>query len=233
MVDVYEKLATAPNIGSKMEQADFGDSFDSSAKRVCLTYDDGPAWQYTHPLIELLSRLGRENSTVIRATFFVCGGQITVDDEHDNPVRRAHREDHLIANHSFSHPEFSEIGRSQMRKEISDTNDKIVALGIPKPKYFRAPYGDVPCSLPERLLEAGMTHVGWEVDSSDWSPGITAAQIVDNVMSRLKDFNQYPTQVILFHDGGGDRSQTVLATEILVPKLLALGCQFVRTDEIR
>ncbi len=215
-------------------RADVRPSAAGARKRIALTFDDGPSKSdpsNTHQLIELLASFGRNFDTLVRATFFFQGVNIDPNIYHDNPVIRAHREGHLVANHSTSHPEFSKLSREQMRSEIQRTNDLIKQLGVPTPGFFRAPYGDLDGSdLREVLAELGVTHVGWHVDSVDWSAD-SFHRIVKRVVEGVMNSSRSDV-VVLFHDGPENRAKTVQCIDALVPAFLGLGCEFLRVDQI-
>lgn len=206
-------------------------------KRIALTFDDGPSRSnpsQTIQIMDMLAHFGRTFGIAIPATFFVQGVCINPDPSPDHPVIRAHREGHLIANHSTTHPFFSSLSRAEMLTEIKTNSERIAGLGIPTPKYFRAPYGDTDGDdLRSVLAELGMTHVGWEVDSMDWNSEESNSHhhILKRVMEGIMK-NDQTSQIILFHDGPEDRPKTVKVIEALVPVLVGMGCEFVRVDAI-
>lgn len=206
-------------------------------KRIALTFDDGPSRSnpsQTVQILDMLAHFGRTFGIAIPVTFFVQGVCIDPKPSPENTVLRAHREGHLIANHSTTHPFFSSLNRAEMLTEITTTTELITGLGIPTPKYFRAPFGDTDGDdLRSVLAELGMTHVLWDVDSIDWNADESNShhQILKRVMEGIIK-NDQPTLIILFHDGPENRSKTVQVIDALVPVLIGLGCEFVRVDAV-
>lgn len=207
-------------------------------KRIALTFDDGPSRSNpsnTIQIMEILAYCSRTFGIAIPATFFVQGVCINPNPSPDHPVVRAHREGHLVANHSTTHPFFGTLSRAEMLTEIKTTNELITGLGIPTPKYFRAPFGDTDGEyLLSVLAELGMTHVGWDVDSLDWKSDNqenSHRHVLKRVMEGIVN-NDQSSQIILFHDGPENRSKTVQVIDSLIPVLIGLGCEFVRVDAI-
>ncbi|HTQ81575.1 MAG TPA: polysaccharide deacetylase family protein, partial [Thermoanaerobaculia bacterium] len=199
-----------------------------------LTFDDGPSGDYTEPLIETLAGFGSYYGP-IRATFFVQGVQVNqFQAGDDHPTTRAHREGHLVANHSYSHPQFGRLSEEEMRKEIKDTNSLLEKHKVPSPKYFRAPYGDTDGSNLTKVLEGlKMKHVGWDVDPRDWEGG-SAYQIIDKVLKRVfeREEEQRRTHIVLLHDGPGGRKRIVQVVQCIVPALSAWGYKFFSIDQL-
>ncbi|MEU9762268.1 polysaccharide deacetylase family protein [Streptomyces sp. NPDC047985] len=175
---------------------------------MVLTFDDGPNPLYTPRILDTL----REHD--VRAMFFVCGE--TADDNRDL-VRAIADDGHTVGNHSWTHPLVTELSRAGVRDELGRTSEVIEkATGTP-PVWYRAPYGAWNRSSFEIGAELGMEPMAWTVDTLDWT-GPDAGTIV----RRVRD-GAAPGAVVLSHDAGGDRSQSVSALRRYLPELLEHG----------
>ena len=181
---------------------------------VALTFDDGPDPAYTPRILDVLARHG------VVATFCMVGTQVR---RHPELVREVVARGMRLCDHTVSHDEdLNSRSEQRMTAEIEGCwSDLQVAADADVPvAFFRAPAGR--WSGPMRAIAAreGMKALSWSVDSRDWTtPG--AAQIVTTVQHDTQ-----PGAVILFHDGGGNRSQTVEALDTLLPWLTAQGYGF-------
>ncbi|MFJ8476309.1 polysaccharide deacetylase family protein [Kitasatospora sp. NPDC094011] len=185
----------------------------SGGRTVALTFDDGPG-PATGQILDLLAQYH------VRATFCEIGQNAAA-----NPalVKRVLAEGHRLCDHSVHHPQpFEKLPHDKAVYEISAARDMIVKAGGPGTRvgWFRAPGGGFNADNEHITASLGMSSLGWSVDPRDWSrPGVPA--IVATVQKQLK-----PGGVILMHDGGGDRSQTVAALKQLLPWLVAQGYTF-------
>ncbi|MBQ1024021.1 polysaccharide deacetylase family protein [Micromonospora sp. C95] len=185
---------------------------------IALTIDDGPHPRWTPPLLDLLDAHG------IRATFFLIGDRVR---EHPELARRIMAAGHPIGNHSMTHPQpFAALPRPALRAEIDRTQRAIEdATGV-TPRLFRAPGGNWSPTVLRTTADLGLTPVDWTVNPSDWrSPGV---ERITRTLSRTR-----PGQIILCHDGGGDRSQTLAALTQVIPRLIGQGLRFVTVAEDR
>ena len=125
-----------------------------------------------------------------------------------------------IANHTWSHLDLARLPLSSITDQINRATAEIHAVTGNVPAMFRAPYGAWSPAVLQHCAQAGMTPLDWSVDPRDWArPGVTS--IVSNIMR-----NTRTGSIILEHDGGGNRSQTVAALTQVLPRLLAAGYQF-------
>jgi peptidoglycan-N-acetylglucosamine deacetylase len=177
-----------------------------TARTVALTFDDGPDPRWTPEVLDLLARYDAV------ATFCVVGEQV---ERHEDLVRRVVDAGMRLCNHSHSH-DTGLGGRTAdvVRREVAGTRADLVAVaGAPVP-YFRAPGGNWSGTVAELSAEHGMRPLGWSVDSRDWKqPG--TAEILRRVQRQM-----HPGAVVLLHDGGGRRGQTVAALAELLPWLV-------------
>jgi peptidoglycan-N-acetylglucosamine deacetylase len=172
--------------------------------QVALTFDDGPDPRHTPRVLETLGRYGAV------ATFFCVGAAARA---HPDLLSRAAREGHLVANHTWSHPFLPDLSREELRWQIEATGSALAAAAgqAAMPGLVRPPYG---ASTPETLgwlAAEDATTVLWDVDTNDWRlPGPDA--ITEQAVHGARNGS-----IVLFHDGGGDRSQTTAA----LPEVIA------------
>ncbi|MFI6447050.1 polysaccharide deacetylase family protein [Kitasatospora sp. NPDC050543] len=182
-------------------------------RTVALTFDDGPG-PATGQILDVLAQYGA------KATFCQIGPQAAA-----NPavVKRILAAGHRLCDHSVHHPQpFAALSHDRQVYEISAAKDMIVKAGGAGTKvpWFRAPGGGFTAENQRVAAEYGMRPLSWSVDTRDWTrPG--SAAILATVQRELR-----PGGVILMHDGGGDRSQTVAALRQLLPWLTAQGYTF-------
>jgi peptidoglycan/xylan/chitin deacetylase (PgdA/CDA1 family) len=174
----------------------------STSKVLYLTFDDGPDPTWTPRVLALLRQYG------VHATFFELGVQVR---ENPNLPALVRADGHRIGNHTYGHKRLTGLDAADLRSQIRRG---------PRATCLRPPFGDVDARVRRAALDAGQRIVLWNVDTRDWSrPG--TPHIVRAV---LKD--AHPGATILMHDAGGDRSQTVAALRILLPRLIAQGYTF-------
>jgi cellulose synthase/poly-beta-1,6-N-acetylglucosamine synthase-like glycosyltransferase/peptidoglycan/xylan/chitin deacetylase (PgdA/CDA1 family)/spore germination protein YaaH len=212
--ETFSKLPSPYRIGE----------FGGGDRMVTLTFDDGPDPQWTPKILDVLKR---ENA---KATFFVIGLQA---EKNSALLQRLFREGHEIGNHTFTHPDISEISKRYMMVELNLTERLFEAkLGV-KPVLFRPPYSidQEPDTADEvRPLavaqQMGYITVGDKIDPNDWrdDPRPTAEQIVQSVLDQVQSRGG---GVVLLHDGGGNRAQTVAALPGIIRGLRERGYQIV------
>lgn len=175
---------------------------------MVLTFDDGPDPRYTPGILDTLRRYD------VRATFFVCG-EMAVDNK--DLLRRMADEGHVIGNHTWTHPLIPKLSRAKLAWEIGRTSDVIQQAVGEAPVWFRAPYGAWNRAAFEIGAGLGMEPLAWTVDTLDWTePGTST--IVSRVLKGAA-----PGVVVLSHDAGGNRSQSVAALKTYLPRLLDRG----------
>lgn len=192
---------------------------------VVLTFDDGPDPVWTPQVLNIL----KEKKAP--ATFFVVGqnalGQRAL-------LNQIVADGHELGNHSFTHPNIANVSGVQARLELNVTQRLVQAYTGRSMRLFRAPYfGDAEASTAGELnaaliaQESGYTNVGLHVDPQDWQTQ-PADEIVQSVIAQVEDRSGDETrQIILLHDGGGDRRQTISALPKIIDELRARGYQFV------
>jgi peptidoglycan/xylan/chitin deacetylase (PgdA/CDA1 family) len=190
-----------------------GRTSHTEGRHIALTFDDGPDPTWTPRILELLRRYQ------VRATFCVIGKRAIA---HPELVRRIAADGHALCNHSMNHD-----GRLTRRApgvqlvDLESTN-RAIRAAVPKAniKYFRAPEGDFSMGLRQLAVALGMRPLAWSIDTYDWTmPGVAS------IVAAVRDQAGHD-DVVLLHDGGGDRWQTVTALAELLPWLVDLGYRF-------
>jgi peptidoglycan-N-acetylglucosamine deacetylase len=185
---------------------------NAPADAVALTIDDGPDPRWTPQVLELLHRYE------ITATFSVVGMNAHA---HPELIRRIVGEGHSLCNHSMTHPQpFTRLEPSALRAQITDAQNAIMAVGQ-APQLFRSPGGRWSEEVFSVIDNLKLTPIDWDIDPRDWSrPG--AAAIAERLLAAQGG------DILLCHDGGGDRAQTVQALQTVLPTLKNRGLKFVR-----
>jgi len=202
-------------------------------KQIAISFDDGPEPSYTPKILDILK------AEQVPATFFLIGAQA---ERYSGLTQRIYREGHEIGNHTFWHPDISNISPTYMKVELNLTERLFGSeLGM-KPLFFRAPYSidqepDTADQVQplEMVQDLGYITVGSKLDPNDWQndPRLTAEEITAAVMTRMTDVSQLGCtaepcgNIVLLHDGGGDRDETVRALPMIIHELRARGYTLV------
>lgn len=186
---------------------------DKGARGVNITIDDGPDPVWTPQVLDVLREYG------VKATFCMVGTQAQA---HPDLVKKVVAAGHRLCDHSVSHDTtMDKNSQTYQSKQILDAERMITkASGGVRPMYYRAPGGAFTPYSRKLAASRGMRPLGWNVDSKDFErPGTDA--IVATVEQEVPNG---PT--LLFHDAGGDRSQTVEALDRILPRLKEQGYSF-------
>ena len=200
---------TAPKVDGSQVQTKPQYYVDAGPKVIALTLDDGPS-QYTPQILEILAQYK------VIATFCMIGRQVAGN---ASVVKEIAAAGHQVTNHTWDHKDQTKLSLAAAGVEIARTNEALANVGI-TPTMYRAPYGSWSPTVFEAAAAAGLRPLDWSVDPRDWSMPGTGA-IVANIL-RYTDTGK----IILDHDGGGNRSQTVAAMRIWLPRLLDDGYRF-------
>lgn len=186
---------------------------------VALTFDDGPSPRSTPKLLDVL----RANQAP--ATFFVIGNRLK-----KNPqiVQQAYLDGHLIANHSWSHPNFNLLTSAQINKEMQKTSDLIEKTTGERPVLMRPPYGINPKKVHVQARKNSMTVALWEIDPADWRTGRSAKGIANTALKHLR---KNKLNVILMHDGVRNSGKTIKAVPKIISGARDRGYCLVRMDQ--
>ncbi|MFP5258093.1 MAG: glycosyltransferase, partial [Acidobacteriota bacterium] len=195
-------------------------------KAVALTFDDGPDPRFTPQILDVLKQAD------VKATFFVIGGNA---EKHPDLLRRTFAEGHDIGNHTYTHPNIADVSTTQLNLEVSATSRLMESVLGRQTHLFRSPYGED--SEPETqdqvrpldvLGQQGYVFVGMRIDPGDWKqPGVDA--IVDEVVRQAETGEG---NVVLLHDSGGDRTQTIKALPRIIETLRQRGYHFVTVSDL-
>ena len=202
------------------------DMYGSSPNKIAITFDDGPDPEWTPKILDVLKEKG------VKATFFLIGVEAQ---KYPSITKRIYAEGHEIGNHTFTHPDISNINKRYFEVELNLTERFFEGkLGV-KPVLFRPPYSvdqepDTadqvrPLELAQQL---GYITVGDKIDPNDWrdNPRRPANEIVDDVLKNLPPCapgNLTCGNFILLHDGGGNRSETVKALPEIIDGMRQKG----------
>ncbi len=206
------------------------DQIGAAKNKIVLSFDDGPDRRWTPEILDILKEKH------VPGIFFVIGDQAN---RAPDLLKREYSEGHEIGNHTWTHPQFDEISRTQLKWELNLTQRLIEStLGV-KSLFFRPPYGiDHQPEYAEEVAqlpypqELGYIIVGQRVDPDDWrmteeKRQRPAQEIADDVVRQAKNGN-----IVLLHDGGGEREQTVVALPLIIDELRARGYQFVSVADL-
>lgn len=216
-MDVYPQNYTVSYYGYRPNQ-------------VALSFDDGPDPKWTPRILDVLHKKN------VKGTFLVIGEEGL---ENVGIMKREIREGDEIGNHTYTHPDISNISMRQLDLEVKLTERLFASkLGV-QPLYFRPPYDideepdtDDQAAPIVQVQRDGYTVIGNKIDTNDWderarkTPDEIAQSVLDQLL-RMKTKPQFRGSIILMHDGGGDRSATLAALPVLIDTLRAHGYTFV------
>lgn len=194
-------------------------------KVIALTFDDGPWPEYTAQILDVLAKHDA------KATFFTVGNCIAGNKT--DLVKRAASEGHQICTHSFDHAAGSgksvNLGLMTPEEQVAEIEKGYAAIeaatGQPASHIVRTPGGNYGPEVVKNISPLVSYEIGWNIDSRDWKkPG------VNSIVSEIE--NAWPGAIVLLHDGGGNRSQTVEALKTALPHLKERGYRFVTMDEL-
>src|SRR5438552_11474019 len=192
------------------------------SKQLALTYDDGPNDPHTLRLLEVLAKHN------VKATFFLIGRYV---EQRPGIVREVVNEGHVVGNHTFSHPNLIFASARQTRTQLQECQQAMTkAIGQHSP-LFRPPFGGRRPGTLRIARSLGLVPVMWNVSGQDWK-GYSADEIKQRIRRQLRGGD-----LILLHDGshtgmGMDRSQTILATDLLILDAKSEGFEFVTIREM-
>lgn len=186
-------------------------------KWLALTFDDGPSPANTPAILRLLTQYHAH------ATFFVLGSEA---EKFPGLLHQIARQGSVVANHGWLHLNLRTVGAARMWGDAQKTASLLASLRVPQARIYRPPYGMTSPALIRLFAAHGYQVVLWSVDTRDWAaPG--TAFIVRQVYREVK-----PGAIILMHDGGGSRAQTVDALATVLPALTQLGYRFVTLPQL-
>lgn len=188
-----------------------GQSKKEMAKKIAITFDDGPNPDHTKDLLEGLKERG------VKATFFLLGSQV---ERYPEIVEEIAAEGHLIGTHSYEHVNLSSLCDSAAIEQVDKTNEAIYRITGEHPQYIRPPYGCWKCNLD---YETNMVEVLWDIDPLDWktdNADVVAKRVVEKAAEN---------DIILLHDAS---ASSVNAAFLIIDELEKEGYTFVTVDEL-
>jgi cellulose synthase/poly-beta-1,6-N-acetylglucosamine synthase-like glycosyltransferase/peptidoglycan/xylan/chitin deacetylase (PgdA/CDA1 family)/spore germination protein YaaH len=216
-MDVYPRMYTVQYYGYHPNE-------------VSISFDDGPDPKWTPKILDVLKKKN------VKGTFMLIGDKAA---ENIGLMQRIAREGNEVGNHTYTHPDISEISPNQLDLQVKLTERLFASkLGV-QPLYFRPPYDideepetDDQAAPIVPIQNDGFIVIGSKIDTHDWDehPHKSPADITQSVLDQLeimKTKAQFRGSIILMHDGGGDRSATVAALPILIDALRAHGYTIV------
>lgn len=181
---------------------------------VALSFDDGPS-PYTASILAILERYR------VPATFFVVGARVA---DFPSVVRAEARAGDDIGNHTYTHANLTWLADRGVDEQLRATQDAVWRAAHVRPIWFRPPYGAVDQRVADDAWRLGLHTVKWSVDPRDWSePGTQA--IVARVLAGVR-----PGSIVILHDGGGYRGETVAALPVIIRSLRRRGYRFISLD---
>jgi len=184
---------------------------------VALTFDDGPNPIYTPQVLHILQQYG------VKATFFDVGYLVQ---DYPAIAQEEYRQGHTIGNHTWSHPQLPHLSASAIYQQLQSTVNIIQAsIGV-KPLLFRPPYGMFNKQVLAEASSLSLSTIVWDDEARDWSlPGVNT--IIQRILHLVHNGS-----IILLHDGGGNRAQTVAALPTIITMLRQRGYTFVTIPEM-
>jgi len=226
-IDASTKLITDENFQTLPEPFRVA-RYGYSQNKVALTFDDGPDPEWTPKILDVLKQ---EHAP---ATFFLIGIQT---DKFSSLAKRIYNEGHTIGNHTFTHPDVSNITDTQMRVELNLTERLFASLVGVQARLMRPPYAidEEPDTADqvkplEFAQDMGYITVGNRIDPNDWSdkPRHTAEELSAYVLAHLPPCGPNDLRcgnIIILHDGGGNRAETVRALPMIIDGIRARGLE--------
>lgn len=182
-------------------------------KAVAITFDDGPWPKYSREILQVLKKYN------VKATFFEVGKELS---RRPDVAREIVAAGHVIGNHSWDHPDKPKDAAAQVIR-----TDKQIAKDLKVTTHlFRPPYGILTNGMAAQAKKEKHAVILWSTSGVDWqkpSPIRIANDVLENV---------HPGGIILLHDGGGNRNNTVQALPLIIPRLQQKGYKFVTVPQL-
>jgi len=183
-----------------------------SDENVYLTFDDGPDENITPRLLNLL------NKYEIKATFFVVGQKA---ERHPETVLQIHQNDHVIGNHSYTHPHLIFKSKEVIEQEIKRTDKILLEITGKRPTLFRPPYGQFGLAVLSVLKSTNHRMVLWSASSQDYKADASILRIEARIEKHVR-----PGKIVLMHDGHSQSPQMLRALETILEKIKEQGLKF-------
>ncbi len=185
-------------------------------REIALTFDDGPG-PYTPGVLDVLERFH------VHATFFEIGEMLRY---FSASTLRELKDGDVIGDHTETHPELAKLSAHAQREELFEQIARIELLGGPRPTLFRPPYGSYDPTTVRELHKLHLLMVLWSADTDDYlQPGVSV--IVERALA-----GAHPGAIILMHDAGGTRTETIAALPTIIRGLRARGYRLVTVPQL-
>lgn len=198
-------VASGCRVARTMPEAD---AATPGERVVALTFDDGPS-AHTNAVLDVLAR------HKVTATFFVTGSQA---ERYPWLMARIAMDGHRVGNHTWNHPRLTQLSDAQIRSQLRNTQNVIARTTGQSSVCVRPPYGEHNARVNNVIREFGRSYTMlWSIDTNDWqrpAPATITSRVVNNLR---------PGAVILMHDGGGNRANTVAALDSMIRRIHAAG----------
>ena len=210
------RISETAAIDSVLQSTQYIVKAGGQKKAVALTFDDGPS-EWTPQVLAILRKNG------VAGTFFNVGGVISTYGPNSTQALQA---GNSVGDHTWTHSQLTAMGIGEQKSEVDRTATALVGLGAPQPRLFRPPYGAYDANTLAVMKKNKMLLVLWDIDTLDWSkPGADA--IFNNAMNGVTNGS-----IILMHDGGGERSQTVAALPRIISALRKRGFSMITVPRL-
>jgi len=189
-------------------------------RAVAITFDDGPREPYTSEILDVLRDAG------VHATFFLVGENV---ERHPNTVLRIVREGHAVGNHTWSHARLDELSSFAAYEEIRRGQDAIMRVTGRRPWLLRPPFGALATTLEGAggvIARTRSLAVMWSIEARDWDTR-SPRQVAVRTLRRVRGGD-----IVLLHDGGGNRQHVVTASRWVVGNLTRRGFRLVTVPEL-
>ncbi len=203
-------------VASVLAYTPFVSAGGAKGHEVALTFDDGPG-PYTPELLAVLERMH------VRATFFAIG---RMERYFSASTERELRDGDVVGDHTEDHPMLAQLSPHDQKEQLFEQIVRIELLGGARPTLFRPPYGSFDTTTMHLLHQLKLLMVLWTVDTGDYElPG------VQTIVQRALE-GAHPGAIILMHDGGGDRSETIAALPAIIDGLRRKGLEPVTVPQL-
>ena len=204
------RVRSTPSPGSR--------SFHSSSlPEIALTFDDGPNPVFTPQILHVLEHYG------VKATFFCIGEQVQ---RYPDLLQQIQQAGDTIGVHGWDHTDLTKHSSDEIDQQLRSTSMAIQQATGTSPAFFRPPYGSTDKEVVDIASTLGLTQVLWTINTEDWQrPGVEA--IVHAALTNVQNGS-----ILLMHDGGDDRSETVEALPQVITGLQQRGFTFVTVEQL-
>jgi peptidoglycan-N-acetylglucosamine deacetylase len=211
-----EEQALRASVSSVLAYTPFVRQGTTSKPEVALTFDDGPG-PYTPQILSVLERFHAH------ATFFAIG---RMERWFATSTQREIADGDVVGDHTETHPMLAQLSPRDQREQLVEQIERVELAGAPRPNLFRPPYGSFDAATMRLLHSLHLLMVLWSADTGDYQqPGVEA--IVQRALA-----GAHPGAIILMHDGGGTRAQTVAALPAILAGLRARGLHPVTVPQL-